>query len=116
MKLANRLAIITGASRGLGKAIARQFVREGASVLLVARSTRPLQEAETEARAARRGGGRQGLSHVGDVSDPERCAAIAERAIGAFGSLTAPVKNASIQGMVGRIEDFPREDRARRSG
>ena len=94
----------------MGQAVARQFLREGASLLLVARSTGPLREAETELRLLARGGGQQDLSHVGDVSDPETCAAIAERAVGAFGGLTALVNNAGIQGMVVRIEDVPWED------
>jgi NAD(P)-dependent dehydrogenase (short-subunit alcohol dehydrogenase family) len=113
MKLADRSAIITGASRGLGKEIARQFVREGASVLLVARSAGPLRKAEKELRFLARGKGQQVLSHAGDVSDPEGCAAVAERAFSTFGGLTALVNNAGIQGMLGRLEEVPWEEWAR---
>jgi NAD(P)-dependent dehydrogenase (short-subunit alcohol dehydrogenase family) len=113
VKLADRTAIITGASRGLGKEIARQFVAEGASVLLVARSAGPLLELERELRLLIRGQAQQVLSHVGDVSDSETCRAVVVQAAQAFRGVTALVNNAGIQGAFGRLEEVPWEDWAR---
>ncbi len=55
-------------------------------------------------------GGQQILSYTGDVSTPEACTQIAERAMDAFGGLTILVNNAGILGELGRIEDVAWED------
>jgi 3-oxoacyl-[acyl-carrier protein] reductase len=109
MQLAERAAIVTGASRGLGRAIAERFVEEGASVLLVARGREPLEavRGELSARAAREG---QTVDAVAaDVSRPEAAAAIAERAERLPG-LAVLVNNAAVHGPFGRIDEVPWEE------
>ena len=110
MKLLGRSAMITGASQGLGREIARQFVREGASVLLVARSGDTLLEAEAELRSMVTSDNQLVLSHAGDVSDPETCEQIAADAFRSFGGLTVLVNNAGIQSAFGPIEETPRTE------
>jgi 3-oxoacyl-[acyl-carrier protein] reductase len=105
MDLADRSAIITGASQGLGKAIAAAFLRAGADVLLVARGEERLRGArEALAGLATRRG--QGL-HIlaADVSRPEGCVAIMERARQALPSVTVLVNNAGVYGPMGPIEE-----------
>jgi NAD(P)-dependent dehydrogenase (short-subunit alcohol dehydrogenase family) len=51
-KLEGRIAVITGASRGIGAAVAKAFAREGAHVVLVARTVGALEEVDDEIRAA----------------------------------------------------------------
>jgi len=105
MDLGDRSAIITGASQGLGKAIAAAFVRAGADVLLVARGEQRLREAREEltAEIARPG---QGLHlFAADVSHPEDCMAVAQRAQQVLPSLAVLVNNAGVYGPMGRIED-----------
>src|SRR5438093_135299 len=110
MELADRSAIITGASQGLGKAIAAAFLRAGADVLLVARGKHALGETHEELaeHLARPG---QGLHFLAaDVSRPEDCAAIVEKARRELPALAVLVNNAGIYGPMGRIEDVDWEE------
>jgi len=66
-KLENRNALITGASRGIGQAIATRFAEEGANLFICARTTGPLEEA---AAGLRRFGGKV-VTYCVDVSKPE---------------------------------------------
>jgi NAD(P)-dependent dehydrogenase (short-subunit alcohol dehydrogenase family) len=104
MRLAGRGAVVTGASQGLGRALAEAFVREGASVLLAARTPEPLEDARA-AIAAMAGAGQVVEAVAADVGDPSGCAAVAERATRTLPELTALVNNAGVYGPIGRIED-----------
>lgn len=101
MNLIGRSAIITGASQGLGKAIAERFVAAGADVLLVARGEAELRKTADQLSRA----GRKGEIMAADVSDDAACRAIVARAIETFGHVTALVNNAGVYGPMGRIED-----------
>jgi NAD(P)-dependent dehydrogenase (short-subunit alcohol dehydrogenase family) len=102
--LSGRSAIITGASQGLGRAIAESFVASGADVLLMARDVETLQQARDEL-AARASPGQRVQAVAGDVSLPGDCAAAVDQALSLFAGLTILVNNAGVYGPLGRIED-----------
>jgi 3-oxoacyl-[acyl-carrier protein] reductase len=87
MRLAGRVAVVTGAASGFGRGIAERFAREGAAVLLVD------VDPGGEAAAAAIPGAR---FHRADVSDPDQVAAAVAEAVRAFGSLDVMVNNAGI--------------------
>ncbi len=98
-KLAGDAAIVTGAGRGFGKAIALGLAAEGAAVTVMARSKDQLEAVVREIEAA---GGRA-LAAAGDVTkrdDVERVAAAAERK---FGPTSVLVNNAGITGPFGPV-------------
>jgi 3-oxoacyl-[acyl-carrier protein] reductase len=105
VQLAGRGAIITGASQGLGRAIAARFVEEGASLVVVARTEGDLWRTREEL-AARASMGKQVVHAVaGDVSRPETCEAIVTAARAALPEITILVNNAGVYGPIGRVED-----------
>lgn len=87
--IAGRSVVVTGASKGIGKGIARVFADAGAQVLITAR-----HEPELAAAAADIGGAVSYL--VGDVTDPGDCAAIAAAAVERHGGLDVLCANAGI--------------------
>jgi NAD(P)-dependent dehydrogenase (short-subunit alcohol dehydrogenase family) len=102
MKLKSRAAIITGANRGLGEAIARSFALEGANLLLTARDANLMREvAEGIPRAPE-----QKVEWVtADVSQLEDIDVIRDRAMRDFGRVDILVNNAGVYGPIGRLED-----------
>jgi NAD(P)-dependent dehydrogenase (short-subunit alcohol dehydrogenase family) len=85
--------IITGAARGIGKAVALALAKEGTAVVMVDRAAEPLNEAVAKAKAS----GGKTETVVGDVADPETAATSVKRAVGAFGKLDGLSHNAGIQ-------------------
>jgi NAD(P)-dependent dehydrogenase (short-subunit alcohol dehydrogenase family) len=93
MRLKDKSALITGAaSKGIGRAIASAFAREGAFVMLADIDGLKLQEAEDEIR----NGGGEVRSVVADISKPEDAEMIARLTENQFGSLDILVNNAGI--------------------
>ena len=101
--LSDRSAVITGASQGLGHAIARHFVEAGAGVLLVARTESALAEVRQELRALA-GRGQSVEMLAADVARPETAAAIAEHAARLSPACAVLVNNAGVYGPMGAIE------------
>jgi NAD(P)-dependent dehydrogenase (short-subunit alcohol dehydrogenase family) len=109
VKLSGKRAVITGASQGLGLAIATHYVREGASVLLCARDAAAIEAARAKL-AAEAGAGQLVLATATDVSSPkdvEKLAAIASKI---WDGLDILVCNAGIYGPKGAIEDVDWEE------
>ena len=101
--LAGRSAIITGASRGLGLAIAKAYVDAGASVMLCGRDARSLEAARAEV-AARAGAGQRVEAQQADVSQEPEVLALVHTAIATFGQVHVLVNNAGIYGPMGPTE------------
>jgi 3-oxoacyl-[acyl-carrier protein] reductase len=107
--LSGRACVVTGGSRGLGRATARMLCAEGADVLLVARSEDRLIEAADECAAAGEAAGGRAESLVADVTDPEAAANIVREADERLGQLDVLVNNA---GTARRrdLDEVPDED------
>ena len=88
--LAGRACAVTGASRGIGREVARRLCEEGASVLMVARSEGPLEDAVAEAG----GGSGEAAALALDVTEPDAGERIAATAAERFGRLDVLVNNA----------------------
>jgi glucose 1-dehydrogenase len=95
--LKEKVAVITGASRGLGKAIARQFAQEGAKVVLAARSQKDIKHNAEELCAE----GFNAVSFVCDVSDEAQVEALAGFAFQTYGQIDIWVNNAGLAGPYG---------------
>src|SRR5690348_3869051 len=89
MKLQDKVAVITGASMGIGEAIAKLFLQEGAKVVLCARDLE-----RTRATEQRIGGGANTLSLACDVSRREQVDALVNATIKKFGRIDIFVNNA----------------------
>lgn len=103
--LRGRRALITGASQGLGLAIARAYVEAGASVMLCARDRAMLAQAR-EALSAAAGDGVQVLARPADVSRPDEVSALVADTIASLGGLEVLVNNAGVYGPMGAIDEI----------
>jgi len=100
-KLDGRVAIVTGASRGIGMAIAKLFAAEGASVVCTARTLkegdhRLLEGSLTTTVSAIQSAGGSALAVQGDLSKEEDCAMLVATARQAFGPVDVLVNNAAV--------------------
>src|SRR5258708_39930022 len=100
--LTGRTAVITGASQGLGLAIARVYVSAGASVLICARDASTIAAAREELEGLRTGAARV-FAEAANVADESDVVRVVERAISEFGTIDILVNNARIYGPLGAI-------------
>jgi short-subunit dehydrogenase len=94
MRIENKVALITGASQGIGAACAVEFARAGAKVSLTARSEAGLQEAASKA-GAKTGGG-DVLITPGDLTSEEHRRRVVDRTLEKFGALDILINNAGM--------------------
>jgi NAD(P)-dependent dehydrogenase (short-subunit alcohol dehydrogenase family) len=99
--LSGRVAIITGASKGIGRVMSELFAREGARVVCVARSASLVQDA---AASIRRAGG-DAIAVVADASREEDAERIVDETVHAFGPVTALVNNAGDAGPTKPVQE-----------
>jgi NAD(P)-dependent dehydrogenase (short-subunit alcohol dehydrogenase family) len=103
--LKGKVAVVTGASSGIGEATARELALRGASVVLASRAVHRLEALRCEISAS----GGPALAVETDVTDRGSVEAMIERAVGEFGSLDVLVNNAGL-GLSGRIAEVRTED------
>src|SRR6266481_185950 len=100
--LKGKVAIVTGGGYGIGKQIALTFARNGADLVLAARSEGPLEEAQKEVRQA----GSRCLVVQADISKEADCTRIVDRTMAEFGRIDILVNNAGIAGPTKTLTDM----------
>ncbi len=105
MRLKNKVAIVTGASKGIGKAIAIAYAREGASVVLASRSLDLLTAIEKQIK----GSGGEAAAMSLDVRNPDSVNALVENTVKKYGRLDILVNNAGVS-MAHPSESLSAED------
>ena len=105
--LAGKVALVTGASSGLGAGFAVALAQAGADVVLAARRRDGLEAACREVEKL----GRSALAVPTDVTDPEACRALVQTAIGRFGRLDVLVNNAGMGTAIPALREPPEQFR-----
>jgi NAD(P)-dependent dehydrogenase (short-subunit alcohol dehydrogenase family) len=104
MRLENRVAIVTGGGRGIGRDIVLAYAREGASVVVNDVDRQTAQATAAEASAS----GRKSISVVADVAKPAEITHLIETTIAEFGRIDIVVNNA-MKIVPGKLEDLPED-------
>lgn len=107
-RLDGRVALVTGASSGLGVAFAQALAEAGADVVLGARRVEKLADTARLVEAA----GRRALSVATDVADPAQCQAMVDAAMAEFGRVDILVNNAGIGTAVPATRETPEQFRS----
>jgi len=102
-QLANQIAVVTGAGRGIGRAIALKFAQEGAEVAVVSRTPENSEKVAEEIRAL----GRKAWAYAVDVADAAAVGAAAEKILAECGKVDILVNNAGVtrDGLLMRMAD-----------
>jgi len=102
-QLDNQIAVVTGAGRGIGRAIALKFAAEGADVVCVSRTAENSEKVAAEIRTL----GRKAWAHAVDVSDSAAVTAASEKILADCGKVNILVNNAGItrDGLIMRMSD-----------
>jgi len=106
MRLKDKVAIVTGGGRGIGRAIALAFAAEGAAIMLAARSLPKMQEVVSEIKAK---GGRAKAIQT-DVTDEKQVQQMVAQTVGDFGRIDILVNNSGISGPAVRVVDMKLSD------
>ncbi|MDR5758495.1 SDR family oxidoreductase [Caballeronia sp. LZ035] len=102
-RLAGKIALITGADSGIGRAVAIAYAREGADVAIAYLNEHA--DAEETARWVKEAGQRT-LLLPGDITDREHCRQLVAKTAEAFGRIDVLVNNAAYQAMYDKLEDI----------
>jgi len=106
-RLAGKVAVITGADSGIGRAVAIAYAREGADVLI---SYLEEHEDARETACYVEAAGRRAVLVAGDLSSPQHCRDVIARAVAEFGRIDVLVNNAAYQMTRESLEDVPDEE------
>ena len=109
-RLAGKVALITGADSGIGRAVAIAYAREGADVLIAYWTEH--DDAKETARWVEQAG-RRAVLLAGDVADPAYCQQLVDKAVQEFGRLDIIVNNAAFQKGADSIDEISVEDWSR---
>ncbi len=109
MKLIGQCAIITGASQGLGFEVAKHFLNEGAHIMICARNSDRLEQAQKQLMAYAAHGTKI-LAQVADVSNPEQMKDLVKTTVSELGQVDILVANAGIYGPKGPIDEIDWEE------
>ena len=101
MKLDGRVAVITGAGRGIGQAIALAYAREGARLALAARSESELEQAVVAVSEL----GAEAIAVPTDVTSQADTERLSQATVERFGRIDVLVNNAGISGPIGPMQD-----------
>jgi NAD(P)-dependent dehydrogenase (short-subunit alcohol dehydrogenase family) len=104
--LQGKVALVTGASQGLGRALALAYAKEGASLVVNSRGEEGIRRVAGEVE----GLGAGVLAVVADVSRGEDARRLVEEAVGRFGGIDVLVNNAGLLGPRVTIEEYPEEE------
>jgi len=105
VQLEGKVAVITGGGKGIGRAIALAFAKEGAEVVVAARTESDLKRVASEIESM----GRKSLAIVTDLADPEQVRVMVDRALKRFGKVDVLVNNSGIAGPVANVADMDLE-------
>ncbi|WP_197434331.1 SDR family oxidoreductase [Agrobacterium vitis] len=106
-KLEGKVALITGADSGIGKAVAIAFAREGADIVISYLSEN--EDAEDTANWVRKAG-RTAIIAPGDIKSEEYCKSLVQRTVNELGAIDILVNNAAFQRTYGDIADITAEE------
>jgi NAD(P)-dependent dehydrogenase (short-subunit alcohol dehydrogenase family) len=107
-RLTDRVAVITGADSGIGRAVALAFAREGANVVIGYLNEH--EDAQETIRVVTEAG-RKAISVAGDLADEAQCKRLIDESVKAFGRIDILVNNAAFQGKA--VEEFEEIDAER---
>ena len=112
LQLTGRRAVVTGAGRGIGRAVALGLAREGARVALVARDRDALEQTAAAVREL----GAEALVHPADTRDDDAVRAMVAAVVGAWGGVDVLVNAAARPASSGPVPRAGRPDRRRAAG
>ena len=104
--LEGKVALITGASQGLGRALALAYAKEGARLVINSRSEEGIRPVAREVE----GLGAEVLAVAADVSKGEDARRLVEEAVGRFGGIDVLINNAGVLGPRVAIEEYPEDE------
>mgnify|MGYP003575412971 CR=1 FL=1 len=104
-----RVAVITGSSKGIGKAIAMEFARAGYSIVMNARHEQQLKQAAEEISNSIEDEEKI-VSLAGDISQEHICVSLVEKAVRQFGKIDVMINNAGIGGESKKIHELTEKD------